>query len=94
MAQGLPEGGLRRIILTASGGAFRDLPVSELPKVTVADALKHPNWAMGKKITIDSGEEGRARIKLLIHHSWDGGFLMCLSRSSSNRSWVLPSGSL
>ncbi|KAL6775759.1 DXR1 [Auxenochlorella protothecoides x Auxenochlorella symbiontica] len=52
--QGLPEGGLRRIILTASGGAFRDLPVSELPKVTVADALKHPNWAMGKKITIDS----------------------------------------
>uniref|UniRef100_A0A1D2AF33 1-deoxy-D-xylulose-5-phosphate reductoisomerase n=1 Tax=Auxenochlorella protothecoides TaxID=3075 RepID=A0A1D2AF33_AUXPR len=53
-AQGLPEGGLRRIILTASGGAFRDLPVSELPKVTVADALKHPNWAMGKKITIDS----------------------------------------
>jgi len=52
--QGVPEGGLRRIILTASGGAFRDRPTEELASVTVADALKHPNWAMGKKITIDS----------------------------------------
>jgi len=52
--QGIPEGGLRRIILTASGGAFRDLPVEKLPTVTVADALKHPNWSMGKKITVDS----------------------------------------
>ncbi len=52
--QGVPEGGLRRIILTASGGAFRDRPTKELAYVTVADALKHPNWAMGKKITIDS----------------------------------------
>ncbi len=52
--QGVPEGGLRRLILTASGGAFRDRPTEELASVTVADALKHPNWAMGKKITIDS----------------------------------------
>jgi 1-deoxy-D-xylulose-5-phosphate reductoisomerase len=52
--QGVPEGGLRKIILTASGGAFRDLPVEKLETVTVADALKHPNWAMGRKITIDS----------------------------------------
>jgi 1-deoxy-D-xylulose-5-phosphate reductoisomerase len=52
--QGVPEDGLRRIILTASGGAFRDRPTSEMANVTVADALKHPNWAMGKKITIDS----------------------------------------
>ncbi|KAL4458026.1 hypothetical protein ABPG75_012891 [Micractinium tetrahymenae] len=52
--QGLPEGGMRRIILTASGGAFRDLPVEKLASVTVADALKHPNWSMGKKITVDS----------------------------------------
>ncbi len=52
--QGLPEGGLRRIILTASGGAFRDLPVEKLVSVKVADALKHPNWSMGQKITIDS----------------------------------------
>ncbi len=52
--QGLPPGGLRRIILTASGGAFRDWPVEKLPQVTVADALKHPNWSMGRKITVDS----------------------------------------
>ncbi|KAG6488047.1 hypothetical protein ZIOFF_056805 [Zingiber officinale] len=52
--QGLSEGALRRIILTASGGAFRDLPVEKLKDVKVADALKHPNWNMGKKITVDS----------------------------------------
>ncbi|RDY02900.1 1-deoxy-D-xylulose 5-phosphate reductoisomerase, chloroplastic, partial [Mucuna pruriens] len=52
--QGLPEGALRRVILTASGGAFRDLPVDKLKDVKVADALKHPNWSMGKKITVDS----------------------------------------
>ncbi|MEN9208180.1 MAG: 1-deoxy-D-xylulose-5-phosphate reductoisomerase [Gloeomargarita sp. GMQP_bins_120] len=52
--QGVPPGGLRRIILTASGGAFRDWPVEKMAQVTVADALKHPNWRMGPKITIDS----------------------------------------
>ncbi|MBD1898911.1 1-deoxy-D-xylulose-5-phosphate reductoisomerase [Trichocoleus sp. DQ-A3] len=52
--QGVPKGGLRRILLTASGGSFRDLPVEKLASVTVADALKHPNWSMGRKITIDS----------------------------------------
>lgn len=52
--QGLPPGGMRRIILTASGGAFRDWPVERLQTAKVADALKHPNWDMGKKITIDS----------------------------------------
>lgn len=52
--QGVPAGGLRRILLTASGGAFRDRPVEQLASVTVADALKHPNWTMGRKITIDS----------------------------------------
>jgi 1-deoxy-D-xylulose-5-phosphate reductoisomerase len=52
--QGVPDGGLRRIILTASGGSFRDLSVEQLSSVTVQDALKHPNWSMGQKITIDS----------------------------------------
>ncbi|MCF4968485.1 1-deoxy-D-xylulose-5-phosphate reductoisomerase [Nostoc sp. CMAA1605] len=52
--QGVPQGGLRRILLTASGGAFRDWPVEKLAEVTVADALKHPNWSMGRKITVDS----------------------------------------
>ncbi|MBW4536179.1 MAG: 1-deoxy-D-xylulose-5-phosphate reductoisomerase [Pleurocapsa minor HA4230-MV1] len=52
--QGVPDGGLKRIILTASGGSFRDLSVEQLSSVTVQDALKHPNWSMGQKITIDS----------------------------------------
>ncbi|AMW30065.1 1-deoxy-D-xylulose-5-phosphate reductoisomerase [Arthrospira platensis] len=52
--QGVPSGGLRRIILTASGGAFRDWPVERLTEVTVADATTHPNWSMGRKITVDS----------------------------------------
>ncbi|MDF2388420.1 1-deoxy-D-xylulose-5-phosphate reductoisomerase [Nostoc ellipsosporum NOK] len=52
--QGVPKGGLRRILLTASGGAFRDWDVEKLSEVTVADALKHPNWSMGRKITVDS----------------------------------------
>ncbi len=42
-----------KIILTASGGAFRDLPLRKLNKVTEKDALKHPNWNMGQKITVD-----------------------------------------
>lgn len=52
--QGVSVGGLRRILLTASGGAFRDWPVEKLASVRVADALKHPNWSMGRKITVDS----------------------------------------
>lgn len=43
-----------RLILTASGGPFRQLPASELSEVTVEQALKHPTWEMGQKITIDS----------------------------------------
>eukprot|EP00981_Chlorochromonas_danica_P000303 scaffold77_cov243-Ochromonas_danica.AAC.5 len=52
--QGLPKGSLRSVTLTASGGAFRDWAAADLHRVTVADALKHPNWAMGAKITVDS----------------------------------------
>jgi 1-deoxy-D-xylulose-5-phosphate reductoisomerase len=44
---------VRRLIITASGGALRDLPLDEIAKVTPARALKHPTWDMGKKITID-----------------------------------------
>ena len=45
---------IRKIILTASGGPFRNTPVEQLAHVTVRDALNHPNWNMGRKITIDS----------------------------------------
>ncbi|MCM3699106.1 1-deoxy-D-xylulose-5-phosphate reductoisomerase [Paenibacillus macerans] len=45
---------VRQITLTASGGSFRDLTRDQLQNVTVEDALKHPNWSMGAKVTIDS----------------------------------------
>ena len=45
---------VQNIILTASGGPFRTLPLEEFDRITVADALHHPNWEMGGKITIDS----------------------------------------
>ncbi len=45
---------VRRIWLTASGGPFRTLPLAKFPEITVAQALKHPTWNMGRRITIDS----------------------------------------
>jgi 1-deoxy-D-xylulose-5-phosphate reductoisomerase len=54
LSTGVPTPGLRRILLTASGGAFRDWPPEDLHKATVADATSHPNWSMGRKITVDS----------------------------------------
>ncbi|KAB7668671.1 1-deoxy-D-xylulose-5-phosphate reductoisomerase [Bacillus sp. B1-b2] len=52
--QGEQEKNIERLIVTASGGSFRDLKREDLQNVTVEDALKHPNWSMGAKITIDS----------------------------------------
>lgn len=52
--QGNTHGDIAKIHLTASGGPFRGRTREELKHVTVGDALKHPNWSMGKKITIDS----------------------------------------
>ena len=46
--------GVRRILLTASGGPFRTMPLDELSQVTPAQAVAHPNWDMGKKISVDS----------------------------------------
>ena len=51
---GAPTREVRRMIVTASGGAFRDREPSELASVRPEDALKHPNWSMGPKITVDS----------------------------------------
>lgn len=52
--QGERPEAVRRILLTASGGALRDVPLEELPFVTPERALQHPTWRMGAKITIDS----------------------------------------
>ncbi|WP_414056099.1 1-deoxy-D-xylulose-5-phosphate reductoisomerase [Macrococcus equi] len=48
------EKNIEKLIITASGGSFRDLTREQLQNVTLEDALNHPNWSMGKKITIDS----------------------------------------
>ncbi len=56
---------VRRLVLTASGGAFRDWPLEKLADVTPADALKHPNWAMGPKITVDSATLANKGLELI-----------------------------
>jgi 1-deoxy-D-xylulose-5-phosphate reductoisomerase len=63
--EGHPHAGVRRVILTASGGAFRDWPAERLAHVTPADALKHPNWAMGPKITVDSATLANKGLELI-----------------------------
>lgn len=63
--QGHPSAGVRRILLTASGGAFRDWPEERLATATPEDALKHPNWAMGRKITVDSATLANKGLELI-----------------------------
>jgi len=53
-AGGLESAGVRRIVLTASGGPFRDCPIEHLASVTPEQACAHPNWVMGRKISVDS----------------------------------------
>ena len=63
--EGHPQAGVRRIVLTASGGAFRDWPIERLAEVKPSDALKHPNWAMGPKITVDSATLANKGLELI-----------------------------
>src|ERR1044072_9001013 len=59
---------IRRIILTASGGPFRETPAQELVNVTVDQALKHPTWNMGPKITIDSATLFNKALEMIEAH--------------------------
>src|SRR5256886_12396469 len=59
---------VRRIILTASGGAFRETSANRLADVTVEQALKHPTWSMGPKITIHSATLLTKRLELIWAH--------------------------
>jgi 1-deoxy-D-xylulose-5-phosphate reductoisomerase len=63
--EGHPSAGVSRIILTASGGAFRDWPLEKLAHATPADALRHPNWSMGPKITVDSATLANKGLELI-----------------------------
>lgn len=56
---------VERVIITASGGAFRDWPLERLAHATVADASSHPNWAMGQRITIDSASMFNKALELI-----------------------------
>lgn len=56
---------VERVIITASGGAFRDWPIEELPNATLAQASKHPNWDMGQRITIDSASMFNKAMELI-----------------------------
>lgn len=56
---------VERLIITASGGAFRDWPLDELPHATLAQASSHPNWAMGQRITIDSASMFNKGLELI-----------------------------
>jgi 1-deoxy-D-xylulose-5-phosphate reductoisomerase len=63
--EGHPSAGVRRIVLTASGGAFRDWPEQKLAHATPEDALKHPNWSMGPKVTVDSATLANKGLELI-----------------------------
>lgn len=60
-----PPKAIARIVLTASGGPFRATPLEQLESMTVADALRHPTWSMGDKITIDSATMANKGLELI-----------------------------
>ena len=74
--QSLPRGydgnlaasGVRRILLTASGGPFRDTPLEELQNVTPEQACAHPNWVMGRKISVDSASMMNKGLEVIEAH--------------------------
>lgn len=64
-SDGLHNVGVRRILLTASGGPFRTLPIEQLSSVTVDQACAHPNWSMGRKISVDSASMMNKGLELI-----------------------------
>ena len=64
-ANGLGQVGVRRILLTASGGPFREMPLADLARVTPAQACAHPNWSMGQKISVDSASMMNKGLELI-----------------------------
>ncbi|SED65033.1 1-deoxy-D-xylulose-5-phosphate reductoisomerase [Pseudomonas anguilliseptica] len=64
-ARGLQQVGVRRILLTASGGPFREMPLEQLHAVTPEQACAHPNWSMGRKISVDSASMMNKGLELI-----------------------------
>jgi 1-deoxy-D-xylulose-5-phosphate reductoisomerase len=65
---GHPTAQVRRVVLTASGGPFRDWSAERLASATVEDALRHPTWRMGRKITIDSATLANKALEVIEAH--------------------------
>lgn len=65
LAGGLVSSGVRKILLTASGGPFRNTPLADLPHVTPEQACAHPNWSMGQKISVDSASMMNKGLELI-----------------------------
>lgn len=63
-----PHKEIARVHLTASGGSFRDLPLEDFDKITVEQALKHPNWDMGAKVTLDSATMFNKALEVMEAH--------------------------
>ena len=59
---------MRRVLLTASGGPFRTLPVDRLEQVTPDEACAHPNWVMGRKISVDSATMMNKALEVIEAH--------------------------
>lgn len=64
-ARGLGQVGVRRILLTASGGPFRETPLDQLSEVSPEQACAHPNWSMGRKISVDSASMMNKGLELI-----------------------------
>ena len=65
---GRPDVDVKRVIITASGGPFREWPVERLDSATLEDALKHPTWSMGRKITVDSATLANKALEVIEAH--------------------------
>jgi 1-deoxy-D-xylulose-5-phosphate reductoisomerase len=65
---GRPAAEVRRLVLTASGGPFRQWPAERLAGATLADALRHPTWQMGRKITVDSATLANKALEVIEAH--------------------------
>lgn len=65
---GEPDNSIKKIVITASGGPFRNWTFEEMQRITVEDALKHPNWDMGAKITVDSSTMMNKGLEIIEAH--------------------------
>ncbi len=89
---GLEAAGVSELVLTASGGPFRDRPLAELARVTPAEACAHPNWDMGRKISVDSATMMNKGLEVIEAHwlfgAHPGQIGVCLHRESIVHSLV------